>query len=106
MKNWRRFEILLPLRFNDGKKVPKALLAQTVQELEDRFGAASAETQILHGRWRPKGRASRDDLIRIYVDAQQPPEVQACFRDFRERAEPCSQQRDLWLTSPSTEALY
>ena len=39
MKNWRRFEILLPLRFNDGTQIPKALLAQTVQELEDRFGA-------------------------------------------------------------------
>ena len=33
MKNWRRYEILLPLRFNDGQRVPKALLAQTVQEL-------------------------------------------------------------------------
>lgn len=34
MKNWRRFEILLPLRFNDGTQVPKGLLAQTVQQLE------------------------------------------------------------------------
>lgn len=47
MKNWRRYEILLPLRFNDGTRVPKALLAQTVQELEDRFGAVSCETQII-----------------------------------------------------------
>ena len=47
MRNWRRYEILLPLRFNDGQRVPKALLAQTVQELEDRFGAVSCETQTL-----------------------------------------------------------
>jgi hypothetical protein len=46
MKNWRRYEILLPLRFNDGKPVPKALLAQAVQELEDRFGAVSCESHI------------------------------------------------------------
>jgi len=105
MKSWRRFEILLPLRFNDGKKVPKALLAQTVQKLEDRFGAVSAETQIIHGRWRTKGRAFRDDLIRIYVDAEQTPEVQAFFRDFKERAKTRFQQLDIWLTSHSIEIL-
>ena len=57
MKNWRRYEILLPLRFNDGKRVSKALLAQTIQELEDRFGAVSSETQIIHGRWRSEGKS-------------------------------------------------
>ena len=46
MKNWRRYEILLPLRFNDGKPVPKPLLAQTVEELEERFGAVSCETKL------------------------------------------------------------
>jgi hypothetical protein len=44
MNNWRRYEILLPLQFNDGKPVAKALLAATVLELEDRFGAVSSET--------------------------------------------------------------
>jgi len=37
MNNWRRYEILLPLRFNDGKPVAKALLAATVLELEARL---------------------------------------------------------------------
>ena len=47
MKNWRRYEILLPLRFNTGKPVSKALLAQTLQELESRFGAVTCETQVI-----------------------------------------------------------
>jgi hypothetical protein len=57
MKDWRRYEILLPRRCHDGTRVPKALLAQTIQELEDRFGAVSCETQTIQGRWRRGGTA-------------------------------------------------
>lgn len=85
MKNWRRYEILLPLRFNSSELAPKALLAQTVQELEDRFGAVSSETQIIHGRWQSAGRAFCDDLIRIYVDVEETPEVREFFLGFKER---------------------
>ncbi|MEK7685198.1 MAG: hypothetical protein AAB466_07245 [Verrucomicrobiota bacterium] len=105
MKNWRRYEILLPLRFNDGQRVPKALLAQTVQERENRFGAVSCETQIIHGRWRSEGKAFRDDLMRVYVDAEQTLEVQAFFASFKERTKARFQQLDIWLTSHSIEVL-
>jgi hypothetical protein len=36
--SFRRFEILLPRRFNDGQAVPDALIADTLLELEERFG--------------------------------------------------------------------
>lgn len=51
MNTWRRYEILLPLQFNDGTRVSKALLAEAVLELDARFGAVSCETQVIHGRW-------------------------------------------------------
>jgi len=35
----RRFEVLLPLRFNDGSAVPDDAIADTLLELEQRFGA-------------------------------------------------------------------
>ena len=44
MKNWRRYEILLPLQFNDDTPVPKSFLAEAVLELDSRFGAVSCET--------------------------------------------------------------
>lgn len=34
MKEYRRYEILLPRRFNDGRRVPAELLRQTFRELE------------------------------------------------------------------------
>ena len=42
---WRRFEVLLPLQFNDGRDVPTEWLAEAVLEVVAHFGAASYETQ-------------------------------------------------------------
>lgn len=49
MSALRRYEILVPLRFNDGRPVPEVLLVETFSELRLRFGAASWETQSLRG---------------------------------------------------------
>ena len=65
---WRRFEVLLPLRFNDGRDVPPEWLAEAVLEVVDRFGAASYETQKVEGHWRHAGVLYRDDLVRIVID--------------------------------------
>jgi len=36
MNGLRRYEILVPLLFNDGRPVPEALLAQTFDELREK----------------------------------------------------------------------
>lgn len=41
MSSLRRYEVLVPLVFNDGTVVPEPLLAETFVELRARFGAAS-----------------------------------------------------------------
>ena len=105
MKNWRRYEILLPLRFNTGKPVSKALLAQTLQELESRFGAVTCETQVIQGRWRSGPKSFRDDLVRVYVDARPAAEVQAFFAEFKERLKARFQQLEIWLTSHEIDVL-
>jgi hypothetical protein len=64
---FRRFEILLPLRFNDGQPVPNELIGLTLLELEQRFGAVSSETQAIQGFWQHQGQSYRDDLTRIFL---------------------------------------
>jgi hypothetical protein len=105
MKNWRRYEILLPLRFNNGKRVPKALLAKTALEVEERFSAVSCESQIIQGRWRRGRMRFRDDLMRIYVDAETSPAVDAFFRRFKRRIKARFRQLDIWVTSHSIRIL-
>jgi hypothetical protein len=105
MKSWRRYEILLPLCFNDGTPVAKSLLAETVQELEEQFGAVSSETQIIQGRWRSGGTGYHDDLIRVWVDAEATAEVQTFFTGYKQRLKDRFKQLDIWLTSHSIEVL-
>ena len=57
---WRRFEVLLPLQFNDGREVPTEWLAEAALEIVGHFGAASYETQKLEGHWRHGGVLYRD----------------------------------------------
>jgi len=54
--------------------VPDALIAETLLELEERFGTVSSETQIIRGYWRHEGQAYRDELVRVFVDAPDLPE--------------------------------
>lgn len=79
----RRYEILLPLKFNDGEPVPRETIIAALLELEDRFGAVSSETQIIHGIWKHQGERFRDDLIRVWVDAPDSPEDRDFFVQFK-----------------------
>ena len=65
---WRRFEVMLPRQFNDGRDVPPEWLSLAVLEIGDHFGSVSYETQIIEGRWQQAGVVYRDNLARIVVD--------------------------------------
>ena len=95
----RRYEILVPLRFNDGQPVPEALLVETFSELRNRFGAASWETQSLRGEWEQDGVVDRDNLTRLFVDVPDAPEHRDFFRQFKERLKSRFDQLDIWITS-------
>jgi hypothetical protein len=66
----RRYEILLPLQFNDGRAVPEALLWETVEELESRFGAVSWDSQVVRGIWEHEGTVYRDNNTRLVLDVK------------------------------------
>ena len=65
---WRRFEVLLPRRFNDGREVPAVWISEAVLEIADRFRGVSHETQHIQGHWRDGEIFYRDDLQRVIVD--------------------------------------
>lgn len=105
MSGYCRFELLLPLLFNDGTLVPKALLAGAVSEVERHFGAASWESQVIEGIWRQSGIQYRDQLNRIFVDAEDTPENRRFFIQLKEQLKERFQQLDIWLTVHPIEIL-
>ncbi len=104
-RSLRRYEILLPLRFNDGESVPDDLVAETLLELEQQFGAVSTETQTIRSFWRHEGESYRDDLLRIYVDVADDPEHRRFFVEFKELLKARFQQIDIWMTTYRIEVL-
>jgi hypothetical protein len=96
---WRRFEVLLPLQFNDGRDVPAEWLADAVLEIVDHFGAASYETQRVEGHWRHASVLYRDNLVRLVVDVPDTPSNRKWMKAFKERWKSKLEQLELWLVS-------
>lgn len=99
MNGLRRYEILVPLVFNDGRAVPESLLAQTFTELRNKFGAASWETQTVRGTWEHQGAVYEDNLTRFFVDVTDLPEHRAFFREFKEKLKSRFEQLEIWIIS-------
>ena len=99
----RRFEILLPLRFNDGSPVPDDFIADSLVELRRRFGAVSSETQRIEGQWQHAGQVYRDELIRVFVDVADTQANRDFFLQFRERMRTRFRQVSIWMTSHSID---
>jgi hypothetical protein len=97
--NWRRFEVLLPLQFNDGRDVPGEWLAEAVLEIVDHFGAVSYETQKIEGHWRHGGILYRDTLVRLVVDLPELARNRRWMQEFRDRWKTRLEQLELWMVS-------
>ena len=103
--SFRRFEILLPLRFNDGSAVPDELIADTILELREGFGAVSCETQTIHGVWTHEAEVYRDELIRLFLDTADTPASREFFLNFKKRLKQRFEQLDIWMTTYPIEVL-
>ena len=104
-KSLRRFEMPLPLRFNDGDPVPAETIAELLDGARGPLGAVSSETQTIHGYWRHEGTAFRDDLARIFVDVPDTPETRQFFEGFKERLKSALKQIDIWMTTYPIEVI-
>jgi hypothetical protein len=85
--------------------VPDELIGETLLELRLQFGAVSSETQIIRGLWQHEGQVSRDELVRIFVDAPDVAESRQFFLEFKERLKARFRQIDIWMTTYPIEVL-
>ena len=98
-KRYRRYEMLLPLKFNDGQPVPAELNLLTLSELRERFGAVSIETQTIRGEWTHEGAVYQDDMVRVWVDVADSQSAQRFFARYKRTLLDRYQQIDLWMVS-------
>jgi|SRR5437867_3076100 len=101
----RRYEILLPLQFNDGRPVPETLLLQTVEELEAQFHALSWDSQVVRGIWQHEGAIFRDSNTRLILEVDDSPQNRSFFVDLKEKLKARFQQLDIRITSHNIEVI-
>ena len=101
----RRYEILLPLRFNDGASVPDELVGEVIIAIRERFGAASFETQTIRGVWQHEGQVYKDDLVRLFADVPDTESNREWFLQFKEQLKRDFRQLDIWMITHLIEVL-
>lgn len=103
--NLKRFEILLPLNYNDGRLVEREKFALTHREIVQRFGATTVDTVRPSGTWIYGGTVYEDLLMRITVDSGEPEEAKEFLRQYKEVLKTRFQQVDIWITAHDVELI-
>jgi hypothetical protein len=99
----RRYEILLPTRYNDGTLVEPERLFQTQEELVAQFGALTTSPERVQGIWMHEGHRFEDQHLRLVVDVESNAENRAFFQEFKNRLKTRFRQIDLWIISYEIE---
>jgi hypothetical protein len=73
--------------------------------IRQRFGAVSAETQVIRGHWQHQGEVYRDDLVRVFVDVPDTGENREFFVAYKEQLKARFQQLDIWMTTYLIEVI-
>jgi hypothetical protein len=100
-----RFELLLPLYYNDGRPIEKEKFLQTDEELVAQFGATSTDSVLVSGRWMYQSTLYADKLIRVRVDVEDLPANWEFFRSYKEALKQRFEQEDIWITAYRIEVV-
>lgn len=95
----RRYEVLLPVRFNDGSDVPEELLGEAVNEIVEHFGAVTFHRQTVEGHWRHEETLFRDDLAILVIDLPDTTKNRKWMKSFKARWKKRLDQLEIWMVS-------
>jgi hypothetical protein len=98
-----RFEILIPLYYDDGRTIEPDKFAVTDDDLIQQFGAISSDTVLVRGRWTYQSVVYSDQLSRVRLDVEDVPENWEAVRRTKEALKARFEQLDIWITAHRIE---
>ncbi len=102
---FKRYEGLLPTRYNDGTPVPDRKFHQTWMEILLRFGGLTADLYPRRGLWTHEGVTYEDQVIEFKVDVEDTPENRAWFVRWKSKLKRRFRQEEIWMVSIPIEVL-
>ena len=97
--SFKRCEILLPTRYNDGFPVEEEHFAQTRRDLVAEFGAVTWSPERVQGIWSQGGNIFEDTHIKVVIDVEDGPAVRAFFARLKGTLKSHFRQIDIWMVS-------
>ena len=95
----RRYEVLLPARFNDGREVPEELLGEAVREIVKQFNAVAYFENAAEGYWHDGDTLYRDDLGLVVVDVPDTANNRKWMKAYKARWKVRLDQLEIWMVS-------
>ena len=95
----RRYEVLLPVRFNDGKEVPEELLGEAVNEIVAQFNAVTFYREAVEGHWRHDETWFRNDLALLVVDVPDTAKNRKWMKAYKASWKQRLEQLEIWMVS-------
>jgi hypothetical protein len=101
----RRYEILLPLKHNDGRPVSEEVINLTREELVARFDGISVHPQSILGIWVHEGVRYEDNSVRWTIDVEDTPENREFLMDFKAVLLQRFEQLEIYIASYPVDIL-
>lgn len=106
MKTKRRFEILLPLKKNNGDDQLPSNFTVVKATILSRFGGVSMEPGYVSGEWRgASGLVMKDHLMKLWVDVDDCPVARGWFAALKPFLKDTFEQEDIYMTSHLVEVI-
>ena len=97
--SFRRYEIILPTRHNDGSPIAEQNHLWVGEQLADQFGAYTFEPQPIRGVWTNEGVRFEENNLRVFVDVEDTPDNAEFFVRLKQKLKEHFQQIDIWIVS-------
>ncbi len=96
----KKYEIYLPLKYNDGTEIEPEKFKQIREELVAVFGALTVSSQSApyQGSWKYAGVDFIDDIVKIEIIAGDDRKTARFFRGFKEHLKQLLRQIDILIT--------
>lgn len=104
----KRYEILLPARYNDGQDVMQVCMScfpQTLMRVVDQFGALSYMPQPIKGVWTSEGMRFDDELFKLTVDVEDTPINRDFIANFKAELLQRFEQLEIYVVSYPIEII-
>ena len=97
----KKYEIYLPLKYNDGSEIEPEKIKQIREELIAVFGAltVSSLSAPFQGTWRYGGVEYIDDIIKIELITEDDRKTEKFIKEFKEHLKELLRQIDILITT-------